>query len=237
MNRINQTMSLDVIALENARFMSRVYFWMTGGLLLTAAVAYQIGMNEELAMSIAQNSILFWGLIIAQLAAVFFLSAMIKRLSSFLAMMIYFLYAGLTGVTLSVIFLIYTQESILNVFLITACAFAGLSAFGYITKKDLGPIGSFCSMGLFGLIGFGLLSLFIPGMRSNTMQMVYSIAGLVVFSGLTAYDTQKIKQMNIVGNEGTDEDRKEAIFGALSLYLDFINLFLNLLRLFGKRRD
>ena len=124
----------------------------------------------------------------------------------------------------------------MQVFMMTAMGFAGLSFFGFVTKRDLGPVGSFCMMGLFGLVGYGLIALFFPSLMGAQASFVYSMAGVVVFSGLTAYDTQKIKEMNVLGNEGTDEDRKEAIFGALTLYLDFVNLFLNLLRLLGKRR-
>ena len=157
-------------------------------------------------------------------------------MSSVTATLIYLAYAALTGLTLSVIFLIYTQDSIEQVFMITSFAFAGLSAFGYFTKRDLGPIGTFCTMGLFGLVGFSLISLFFPSLMTSQVSYVYSLAGVLIFSGLTAYDTQKIKASNILGNEGTDEDHKETIFGALTLYLDFINLFMMLLRLMGGRR-
>lgn len=235
--QINNTLTADSIASENARFMSRVYSWMTGGILLTGLIAYEIGNDPRLVMSLIQNRLVFWVLIIAQLGSVFFLSMMIKRIRAVTAMLVYALYAALTGVTLSLIFLVYTKSSIFQVFNVTACGFAGLSAFGYFTKKDLGPIGSFCIMGLWGLIGFGLLSFFIPSFRSEQVQWWSSVVGLVIFSGLTAYDTQKIKALNIIGNEGTEEDTKEAIFGALTLYLDFINLFLKLLSLQGKRRD
>ena len=152
------------------------------------------------------------------------------------ATLVYLLYAGMTGLTLSVIFLVYTQESIQSAFFLTSFGFAGLSLFGYVTKRDLGPIGTFCHMGVWGLIGFGILSMFFPGMMGSTMGMVYNLCGVLIFAGLTAYDTQKIKNSNILGNEGTEEDHKETIYGALTLYLDFINLFLHLLRLMGSRR-
>lgn len=118
----------------------------------------------------------------------------------------------------------------------TAFGFAGLSGVGYLTKRDLGPVGSFCTMGLFGLVGYGLLSMFFPSLMGGGASFVYSIVGIIVFAGLTAYDTQKIKGMNTPGNEGTDAGRKTAIFGALMLYLDFINLFLSLLRITGRRQ-
>jgi FtsH-binding integral membrane protein len=182
------------------------------------------------------NRLLFWGLIIAQLGAVVVLSGLINRISGLIATLIYFLYAGLTGLTLSSIFLVYSGSSIAQAFGVTAFGFAGLSAFGYVTKRDLGPVGSFCMMGLFGLIGFGLLSMFLPSLMTQGVSFVFSIVGIIVFAGLTAYDTQKIKAMNAPGDEGTDAGRKKAIFGALRLYLDFINLFLSILRLTGRRR-
>ena len=224
------------IKLENARFMSRVYRWMTGGILLTALVASHIASDPQLVRSIVRGP-MFWILIIAQLGSVFFLSLAIKRISAFTAIVTYLGYAALTGATLSVLFMIYTKDSIASTFLTTACGFAGLSAIGYFTKKDLSPIGAFCSMAVFGLIGFALLFFFVPSFRGEGAQRIYSIVGLIAFAGLTAYDTQKIKQLNVIGNEGSEEDTKEAIFGALTLYLDFINLFLDLLRLQGKRRD
>lgn len=222
---------------ENARFMTRVYGWMCFGLILTFLVALYISETPAMVELVFANPFVFWGLIIAQLGAVFALSLAINKMSSVTAALLYFAYAALTGCTLSVIFLAYTRDSIANVFLITSFAFGGLSAFGYFTKRDLGPVGAFCSMALFGLIGMMLVSMFFPSVGSNPqLQMITSVAGVVIFAGLTAYDTQKIKAMNIIGNEGTDEDRKEAIVGALTLYLDFINLFLMLLRLMGRRK-
>lgn len=233
---IPATYTPEMVSAENARFMSRVYTWMTAGIILTGLVAWNVGQNEQLAVTMITNRALFWALVIAQLGAVFVLSALMGRLSAMVAAIIYFAYAGLTGLTLSVIFLVYTTSSIAQVFGVTAFAFAGLSAFGAVTKRDLGPVGSFCTMGLFGLVGFYVLSWIFPSLMGGQASFVLSIVGLIVFAGLTAYDTQKIKTMNIIGNEGTDADRKEAIFGALTLYLDFINLFLNLLRLMGNRK-
>ena len=216
--------------------MSRVYGWMTAGLCLTGAIAWDVSGNPQLVQTIFGNPPLFWGLIIAQLAAVFAFSWLINRISAVTATLIYFLYAALTGLTLSSIFLIYTGSSIAEVFGITAFAFAGLSAFGFVTKRDLGPVGSFCMMGLFGLVGFGLLSMIFPRLMTEGASFVFSVVGIIVFAGLTAYDTQKIKRMNAPGQEETEAGRKAAIFGALMLYLDFINLFLSLLRLMGRRR-
>jgi FtsH-binding integral membrane protein len=240
---MNQTYGLnrtaESVSQENARFMAGVYKWMTIGILLTAIVAYYVGHTPSLFMPILQNKIIFYGLFIAQLGAVFYLSARINKMSGVQATVIFLLYSLLTGLTLSVIFIAYAQSTIESAFLTTAFAFGGLSAFGYVTKRDLGPIGTFCTMGLWGLIGFSLISIFFPSLRGGQMGMVYNLAGLVIFCGLTAYDTQKIKNSNIIGNEGTEEDHKETIMGALTLYLDFINLFLFILRLMsgGSRRN
>lgn len=216
-----------------AGFMTQVYGWMTAGILLTAAVAIYVGNNPDLVAQIFTNQVFFWGLILVQFGAVIFLSAMINRISVPAAAITFLMYSALTGLTMSLIFVVYTQQSIAMAFLTTACGFGGLSVYGYTTKRDLGPIGSFCMMGLFGLIGLMILSFFFPGMNSNSMQLTFSIAGLIIFAGLTAYDTQRIKSLPgaFPGTVG-----QQAIYGALLLYLDFINLFLNLLRLMGDRR-
>lgn len=216
--------------------MSGVYKWMSFGIMLTAFISFYVSQSRELLEMILGNKIIFYGLIIAQLGAVFFLSAKIKTISAAAATAVYLLYAALTGLTLSVIFVVYTSESIQSAFILTSFSFAGLSAFGYLTKRDLGPIGTFCHMALWGMIGFGILTMFFPSLMSTGASKIYGICGVVIFSGLTAYDTQKIKSSNIIGNEGTEEDKKETIFGALTLYLDFINLFLSILRLMGNRR-
>ena len=215
--------------------MSRVYGWMTAGLCLTGAVAWQVAGNPEFVRTIFGNPILFWGLFIAQLGAVMVLSGLINRISAVAATAIYVAYAALTGLTLSSIFLVYTGSSIAQVFGLTAFSFAGLSVFGLVTKRDLGPVGSFCMMGLFGLVGFYLLSMFFPSLMSGGAVFVTSIIGIIIFAGLTAYDTQTIKNMNAASMDG-EQQRKGAILGALRLYLDFINLFLSLLRLTGRRR-
>ncbi len=224
------------IAAENSRFMSGVYLWMTLGVALTAFVSIIVSNSAELLTLIFQNTFIFYGLLIAEIGMVLFLSYKVKSLSHVTATVLYILYAALSGVTFSVIFLAYAKSTIQSAFFITSFAFAGLSAFGYFTKKDLGPIGTFCSMGLFGLIGFGLMSMFFPSLMGPTASHVYGLVGLLVFSGLTAYDTQKIKNGNIIGNEGTSENHKETIMGALTLYLDFINLFLMILRLMNGGR-
>lgn len=224
------------IAEENARFMSSVYKWMSLGILLTAVISYFVSNTPEMISLLLQNRFIFIVLLIAQIGAVLYLSLRIQHLSAMMATLIFFLYASLTGLTFSVLFLVYTRESIQGAFIVTTFSFAGLSAFGYITKRDLGPVGTFCHMGLWGLIGFGILALFFPSMLAGSLGMIFSLVGIVIFAGLTAYDTQRIKSTNIIGNEGTAEDHKEAIIGALTLYLDFINLFLMILRLMGNRR-
>jgi FtsH-binding integral membrane protein len=224
------------VAAENARFMSGVYGWMTSGLCVTGVVAWNVAASPQMVQAIFRNRPLFWALIIAQFGAVVTLSWLINRINGLTATVIYFLYAALSGLTLSSIFLAYTGASIAEVFAVTAFGFAGLSAVGYVTKRDLGPVGSFCMMGLFGMVGYALISMFFPSLMGAGGSFVFSIVGIIVFAGLTAYDTQRIKAMNTPGSEGTDAGRKTAIFGALMLYLDFINLFLSLLRLTGRRR-
>ncbi|NOT77889.1 MAG: Bax inhibitor-1/YccA family protein [Bacteriovoracaceae bacterium] len=239
MERNTRTSSLDVESRSEtaAGFMTRVYQWMSIGVLLTAGISTYIGTNEASATSIASNRVLFWVLIIAQFGLVIGLSAMIQRMSAVMATGLFLLYSALTGVTLSTIFLIYTQASIQSAFFTTSIGFAGLSIFGMVTKKDLGPIGTFCGMGLFGLIGYSLLAMFFPAMMGGTAGLVFSLVGLLIFAGLTAYDTQKIKLMGAHAINA-DERAKITVLGALTLYLDFINLFLIILRFSGgSRRD
>lgn len=221
---------------ETANFMSRVYLWMMIGVFLTGIVSYSVASNPVWASAIFSHPPIFWGLVIAQLLAVIVLSALIEKMNVALAGFIFLGYAALTGVTLSIIFLAYTQQSIASAFIVTTASFAGLSVFGYMTKRDLGPIGAFCIMGLFGIIAISILSFFVHSLMSNTVQMAISAAGVLIFSGLTAYDTQKIKLLNARIGNNTAIAKKEAIHGALMLYLDFINLFLSILRLMGRRR-
>ena len=237
---MQQNMNRDVYQsptrdLAISQYMSKVYMWMTLGILLTGFVSYSVAQNEEWVYELMSNRILFYGLIFAELGLVLWLSAGINRMSAMMATGMFLIYAALNGVTLSVFSLIYTSESIQSAFFTTSIAFAGLSGFGYVTKRDLGPVGSFCTMGLFGLIGFGLLSLFFPSMMGSTASKVYGLVGILVFAGLTAYDTQAIKNMGYA-MRGEEETRKGAIMGALKLYLDFINLFLFILRMSGDRR-
>ena len=224
------------IAQENARFMGKVYGWMSLGVFLSGLVAYFVASNETIAASILGNHLIFWTLLIAEFGLVMFLSARIRTLSAAAATFSYLTYATLSGLTLSVIFFVYTRESIAEVFGLTAFSFAGLSAFGLVTKRDLGPVGSFCTMGLWGVIGYSLIAMFFPAWINTPLDRTMSLMGVVVFAGLTAYDTQRIKSLNVIGNEGTEEEKRGAIMGALILYLDFINLFLFLLRLMGRKK-
>ena len=228
-----RTMSVDAVAAEQQRFMVRVYNWMTAGLAITGFMAFYVSNNETIMSIIFGNPIMPIVLMIAQIGLVFWLASRVMQMSVSQATGVFMLYAGLTGVTFSFIFIAYTSASITSTFLVTAGTFGAMSLYGYTTKKDLTSWGSFLFMGLIGIIIASVVNMF---MQSTMMHMIITYAGVLIFVGLTAYDTQKIKEMNILGNEGTDEDTKEAIRGALTLYLDFINLFLMLLRLMGDRR-
>lgn len=223
----------ESIVAEQARFMTKVYGWMSLALLTSATVAVLVASNYGLVELIFGNRILFWILIIAQFGAVVTLSAAIQKMSSLVATVVFLGYSALTGLTLSSVFLVYSMASIASTFLITSLTFAAMSAYGYFTKRDLTTIGNMAMMALIGIVIASLFNIFF---QNETVYWVTTYLGVLIFVGLTAYDTQKIKEMNIIGNEGTEEDRKEAIMGALVLYLDFINLFLMLLRIFGDRR-
>ncbi|MDE1043723.1 MAG: Bax inhibitor-1/YccA family protein [Nitrospinaceae bacterium] len=228
-----RTMSVDATAAEQQRFMVRVYNWMTAGLGITGFMAFYISNSPAMMNIIFGNPIMPIALIITQIGLVFWLATRVMQMSASKATGVFMLYAGLTGITFSAIFMAYTTASIFSTFLVTAGTFGAMSLYGYTTKKDLTSWGSFLFMGLIGIIIASLVNMF---MQSSMMHMIITYAGVLIFVGLTAYDTQKIKEMNILGNEGTEEDTKEAIRGALTLYLDFINLFLMLLRLMGDRR-
>ena len=226
-------MSVDAHAAEQQRFMVRVYNWMTAGLAITGFMAFYVSSSPAMMNILFGNPIVPIILIIAQIGLVFWLASRVMQMSVSQATGVFLLYAGLTGVTFSTLFVVYTSASITSTFLVTAGTFGAMSLYGYTTKKDLTSWGSFLFMGLIGLIIASVVNMF---MQNSMMSTIISYAGVLIFVGLTAYDTQKIKEMNIIGNEGTDEDTKEAIQGALTLYLDFINLFLMLLRLMGDRR-
>ena len=217
-------------------FVRSVYNWMCIGLALTGFIAYYVSTNETMIGLIFGNRLLFFGLIIAELALVFSISGMIDRMGAGTATSLFVLYSGLNGVTLSFIFLAYARASIVSTFLICSATFLACSIYGWTTKKDLTSWGGFMFMGLIGIIIASVVNMFI---QSSAMSMVVSYIGVIVFVGLTAYDTQKLKNMALTQPAGLDGAvvRKGAILGALSLYLDFINLFLMLLRIFGGGRD
>jgi FtsH-binding integral membrane protein len=223
----------QALAEEQARFMTKVYLWMSFGLATTAYTAYITANSPALLGLVMGSKLGFYGLLILEFGLVFAISALIRKISAMVATGLFFLYALANGLTFSVIFLAYTQQSIVSAFGITAGMFAGLSAFGFITKRDLSALGAFMISALFGLVLGMVVNLFL---HNGLLDWVLSMSAVVIFSGLIAYDTQKIKSYNTPGSLGTEDSGKNAIYGALVLYLDFINLFLNMLRLMGGRR-
>jgi hypothetical protein len=221
------------VAAEQAAFMRKVFAIMALGLGATGLTALVVFNSAAATQFIFGTPGVYLGLIIAELIMVLTFASLARRMSAIGAAGLFYVYAILNGLTLSVVFLIYTKGSIASTFFVTAGTFGAMSAYGYVTKRDLTSMGSFMMMGLFGLIIASVVNLFL---RSEMIYWLTTYAGILIFVGLTAYDTQKIKELNVIGNAGTDEDHKEAIHGALILYLDFINLFLYLLRLLGRRR-
>jgi len=215
-------------------FVRSVYNWMAIGLALTGSVAFYVANSESMMQLIFGNQMVFFGLIIGELALVFTISARVQKIKASTATALFVLYAALNGATLSAIFLIYTRTSITSTFFICAATFVACSIYGITTKRDLTSLGGFMAMGLIGIIIASVVNMFIG---SYGMHMIISYIGVIVFVGLTAYDTQKLKTMALSQPAGLDAGvvRKGAILGALSLYLDFINLFLMLLRIFGNR--
>ncbi len=228
-----QPFSAAQVAEENAAFMRKVYAFMAAGLGVTAVTSMLVASSETALQIIVGNRLVFYGLLFGELAMVWTFSALARKMSAVGAGALFFSYALLNGVTFAIIFLLYTRSSIASTFAVTAGTFGAMSGYGYVTKKDLSGWGSFLIMGLFGVVIASVVNLFLGSPMIYWMTTVF---GVLVFVGLAAYDTQKIKNLNIIGNAGTDEDHKEAIHGALVLYLDFINLFLLLLRVLGRRR-
>lgn len=217
-------------------FIQSVYNWMAVGLGLTGVTAFFVANSPAMMQLIFGNRLLFFGLIISELVLVFYLSARVGKMQASTATGIFVLYAVLNGLTLSIIFLAYTASSIASTFFICAATFLACSIYGMMTKRDLTSMGGFLMMGLIGIIIASVVNMFV---QSSGMAMVISYIGVLVFVGLTAYDTQKLKEMAMTQPDGLDAAvvRKGAIIGALSLYLDFINLFLMLLRIFGGNRE
>lgn len=214
--------------------MRKVYLWMTFALLITAFTAYYVATSETIMMAILTNPVIFWGLIIAEFVLVLGISAGINKLSLTVATIMFVLYSVINGATLSFILLIYTASSVVNVFLITAGTFAAMALYGYFTKTDLTSWGKYLFMALIGLIIATVVNIFV---KSSGLEMILNYAGVLIFVGLTAYDTQKIKQMMMQATDAGENAQKTALLGALSLYLDFINLFIYLLRILGNRRE
>ena len=217
-----------------AVLMRKVYTWMALALAVTGLTAYYCAYNTSIVYAIVSNSILFWGLMIAEFVAVVYLTARIERMSFSTAGLVFLLYSVLNGVTFSVIFLAYTEQSIASTFFITAGTFGAMSLIGYFTKKDLSGFGRFLMMSLIGLIIASVVNMFL---QNPMLMWICTYVGVLIFSGLTVYDTQKIKNMFLMhGAEMNESTMKLALMGSLTLYLDFINLFLYLLRIFGNRK-
>lgn len=218
-----------------ATLMRNMYAWMAIALVITGFTAFAVANSYSLIYAIATNSILFYGLIFAELGLVYFLSSRIFRMSFATAGLLFAVYSIINGVTLSLIFLIYELGSIVSTFFITAGTFGAMAVVGSFLKKDLSFIGRFALMALIGLIIAGVVNIF---MRSEGFSFIIAIIGVLVFTALTAYDAQKMK--NLIAENGyeiNENTQKLALIGALELYLDFVNLFLYLLRLLGSRRD
>jgi len=225
--------SEEELASETRRFMVLVYAWMSFALIITGITAYAIASSPEMVYSFSQNRILMFLLFLFEIVIVMILVGGIKKMSSDTAVLLFIAYASLNGFTLSVIFLVFTTESIASAFFITAGTFAVMSVIGYFTKCNLTSVGNLLFMGLLGLV----IATFINVHYQNEeATWIITYLGVLIFTGLTAYDTQKIKEMILYGQEGTEEEKKEAIIGALTLYLDFVNLFLKFLNIFGKRK-
>lgn len=231
-----QTLSREQTGVFVNNYIRSVYNWMAIGLAITGFLAYYVSGNESIRNLVLGNSMIFIVLILAELGLVFAIAGMINKMSAGTATALFVLYSALNGLTLSFIFLVYTTASIGRTFFICAGTFIACSIYGWTTKRDLTSFGGFLMMGLFGIIIATVVNIFL---RSDAVTMAVTYLGVFIFVGLTAYDTQKIKNMALTQPDGLDGQvvRKGAILGALSLYLDFINLFLMLLRIFGTGRD
>ena len=213
--------------------MRKVYVWMAMALAITAITAYGVAASPALTNLIFSSKVVFFGLIIAELILVFWVSARIEKLSLTTATLMFILYSVLNGATLATIFLAYSPEIITKTFFVTAGTFGAMAVYGYFTKSDLSSWGKLLIMAVIGLIIAGVVNMFL---KSSMMDLVVSVLGVLIFVGLTAYDSQKIKRMLAMQTDMGETAQKVALMGALSLYLDFINLFLYLLRLFGRER-
>jgi len=214
--------------------MRRVFSWMTAGLVVTGAAAFAVNLVPTLQHAIAANSLVFILLLLAQIGLVIYLSSWLRSMSAGTAVIAYLCYSLLTGVTFSVLFLMFTLPSLAVTFLVCASMFAAMAFYGYFTKSDLSGMGTYLLMGLVGLIVAGLINMFL---HSSAMDFVVSIIGVIIFTLLTAYDVQMVKQMGMTMLGNNEEMTKVSIVCALKLYLDFVNLFLYLLRFFGQKKN
>lgn len=228
---VNRERELSMSAAFPA-LMRKVYVWMTLALVITGVTAYGVATSPGLMMAIATNKLLFWGLIIAEFGLVIGITAAINKLSLTTATLMFVLYSIINGAVMSFVFAIYTMSSIAMVFFITAGTFAFMALIGYTTKTDLSSMGKILFMALIGIIIATIVNIFL---KSTGLEMILSYLGVLVFVGLTAYDSQKIKQMLLMAPDAGEGAQKLALLGALTLYLDFINLFIYLLRIFGRR--
>jgi uncharacterized protein len=224
--------SADVRDVRVTAFLSKVYGWMFLGLLVTAGTAVAVASSPLLIDTFIANRILFWILVLGQLGLVLYLSVRVDKMAPATAAGLFLLYSAMVGVTSSVIFLVYTGASIVSAFVITSGMFGAMAVFGTFTKKSLAGVGQFMFMGLIGLVIASIVNIFL---LNNMLSFVISVIGVIVFTGLTAWDAQRLKEMAVALPEG--KIGSYAVVGALSLYLDFINLFFFILRLFGGRRD
>jgi len=220
-------------AAESQAFMRRTFTFMGVGLAVTGLVASFVASRPEMVQALFANRGLIYGLLIAEVLVVLAFSALVTRVSAAIATAMLVAYAALSGVTFSAVFLAYTASSLGSTFLVTAGTFGATAAYGALTKRDLSSWGSFLVMGLFGLVIGSLVNIFL---RSDALTWLTTFMSIIVFTGLAAYDTQKLKSMVALAPPGTNET-KLALQGALALYLDFVNLFLALLRIFGRRRE
>lgn len=224
----------DLYSLENFnQFVSKVFGWMFVGLLLTAMTSFFMISNATIFYTILSNNFIYYGIFIAEFIIVVYFSARILKMTSFQAGITFTIYSILNGITLSVIFAYYTASSIFQTFIVTCLTFGIMAMYGYFTKTNLNSIGSILFIGLIGVIVLSVVNIFLG---SSTIEWIISIVGLLVFWGLTAYDMQKLKSYFVHGQQNLSIKNNLALMGALQLYLDFINIFILLLRFFGRRR-
>jgi len=222
----------SAVADQANAFLSAVYGWMCAGLVITAVTAWYVAASPAIVGALASNRVLLWGLLIAQFAIVVVLSARVQQLAASTAALLFVLYSAVTGATMSFMLIAFTGESVATTFLVTAGMFGGLATYGTATKRSLGGLGQFLFMGLLGVVLASIVGLF---WHNDAFQFVLSFIGVLVFSGLVAYDAQRLRAMALESPYG--QASSYAIVGALTLYLDFTNLFLFLLRFTGNRRE